>query len=578
VFERSTKRFGSLRASTEAAATMSTHEVFNQSTPLVDVDLHGSDRALAEAVSHEGGGWAEAELGVLGRELGSAAVLELGRLANLYPPVFKPYDRFGRRLDEVEFHPAWHELMKRLIGAGVHALPWSDPRPGAQVARAAKYFMFAQVENGTQCPTTMTYAVMPVMQKLAASVGAIREHWLPKLLSREYDPASAPVERKRSVLMGMGMTEKQGGSDVRTNTTRADYVGDSTYGAEYRLTGHKWFFSAPQCDAHLVLAQTDPDSPAGITCFFLPRYLPDGSRNAIRIQRLKDKVGNRSNASSEVEFDGARAWAVGEPGRGISTILEMGALTRFDCAIGSAGQMRAVVAGALHHASQRKAFNRRLSEHALMRNVLADLALESEAATALVLRLARAYDERGRDPLQEALCRVLTPAAKYWICKRGPTVGAEAMEVVGGNGYVEEAPLGRFYRELPLNSIWEGSGNVMCLDVLRALTKTPACREALREELSAAHGRDARYDAFVAGLLRDLQNAEIPEEEARRLSERIALAVQAALLIRHAPEYVSQGFCASRLAPDGAGWGRASGTLPRGVDLVRIMERASPDA
>ena len=555
---------------------MATHEVFNQAAPLVDVNLFATDRALADALTREGAGAAAPALQALGAELGSSAMQEQGRLANAYPPIFRPFDRAGRRIDEVEFHPAWHALMARLIGEGVHADPWVQPGPGAQVARAAKYFLFSQVENGTQCPTTMTYAVVPVMQKFAAAVPAVAQDWLPKILSRAYDPASAPVAAKRGVLLGMGMTEKQGGSDVRSNTTRAELAGRSRYGDEYRLTGHKWFFSAPQCDAHLVLAQTDPGSPAGITCFLVPRWLPDGSRNAIRVQRLKDKVGNKSNASSEVEFEGATGWPVGEVGRGIPTILEMGTLTRLDCAIGSAGQIRFVVAMALHHAAQRSAFGRKLVEQPLMRNVLADLALESEAATALVLRLARAYDGRAAgDPLADGLCRVLTPAAKYWICKRGPTVGAEAMEVLGGNGYVEDAPMGRFFRELPLNSIWEGSGNVMGLDVLRALGRTPACREALEAEFAAARGGDARLDAHAERLRAELRRPEVDEFSARRLTESIALGVQASLLVRHAPAAVADAFCASRLG-EAAGWGRAFGTLPAGIAPSPLIERAMP--
>lgn len=555
---------------------MATHEVFNQAAPLADVNLFATDRALADALTREGAGASAAALHALGAELGSAALQEQGRLANAYPPVFRPFDRAGRRIDEVDFHPAWHALMARLIGEGVHADPWARPGPGAQVARAAKYFLFSQVENGTQCPTTMTYAVVPVMQKFAAAVPAVADDWLPKILSRDYDPTSAPAGAKRGVLLGMGMTEKQGGSDVRTNTTRAELAGRSRYGDEYRITGHKWFFSAPQCDAHLVLAQADPGSPAGITCFFVPRWLPDGTRNAIRVQRLKDKVGNKSNASSEVEFEGATGWPVGEVGRGIPTILEMGTLTRLDCAIGSAGQIRFVVAAALHHAAQRKAFGRRLVEQPLMRNVLADLALESEAATALVLRLARAYDGRAAgDPLADGLCRVLTPAAKYWICKRGPTVGAEAMEVLGGNGYVEDAPMGRFFRELPLNSIWEGSGNVMCLDVLRALGRTPACREALEAEFAAAKGGDARLDAHAGRLLAALRRPDVDESSARRLTEALALGVQGALLVRHAPKAVADAFCGSRLGEE-AGWGRALGTLPANIDPGPLLERAMP--
>jgi putative acyl-CoA dehydrogenase len=560
---------------------MPTHEVFNQSTPLADTNLFANDAALMAAAVSQHAGWANNELHALGATLGRAAVLDLGRLANQFPPQFKPFDRSGRRIDTVEFHPAWHQLMALLIGSGVHADPWADPKPGAQVARAAKYLMFAQVENGVQCPVTMTFAVVPVMQKLAQSVPAIARDWLPRLLSHDYDPSDAPAASKRGLLMGMGMTEKQGGSDVRSNTTTAELVGNSDYGTEYLLTGHKWFFSAPQCDAHLVLAQTEPGTSAGISCFFVPRILPDGKRNAIRVQRLKDKVGNKSNASSEVEFEGASGWLVGQAGRGIPTILEMGSHTRLDCAIGSAGQIRAVVAMALHHASERSAFGKRLIEQPLMQNVLGDLALESEAATFLALRLAASYDARTASASEAALCRLLTPAAKYWICKRGPMVGAEAMEVMGGNGYVEDAPMGRFYRELPLNSIWEGSGNIMCLDVQQAFSRSPDCRDALLQELALARGANARYDAFLAALNQDLRGAStglarteavMQDASARRLTERIALAMQASLLLRNSAPCMADAFCAARLAGDG----HTFGTLPVGLDLAAMVARGAP--
>jgi len=438
--------------------------------------------------------------------------------------------------------------------------------------RAAKYLLFSQVENGAQCPVTMTYAVVPVMQRYAAKVPSVARDWLPRLLSRDYDPASRPVDGKRGVLMGMGMTEKQGGSDVRANTTYAEPDGAGDWGERYRITGHKWFFSAPQCDAHLVLAQTDRHSPAGLSCFFLPRWRADGTRNAIRVQRLKDKVGNRSNASSEVEFEAAEAYLVGEIGRGVPTILEMGTHTRLDCAIGSAGIMRAVLTQALHHVRERAAFGRRLAEQPLMQSVLADLALESEAAMRLVLRLARAFDGRqAHDEHEALLLRVLTPAAKYWVCKRLPAVAAEAMEVMGGNGYVEEAAFARFYREAPLNSIWEGSGNVMCLDVLRALGRVPAVRDTLAAELDSARGGDRHYDAFVGRLVADLARTDIDESQARSLTERIALAMQGALMLREAPTKVAEAFCAARLS--GAG-GLTFGTLPTGLDAAALMERA----
>jgi putative acyl-CoA dehydrogenase len=550
-----------------------THEVTNQSTPFVDRNLYEIDQAFQEGVARLGAGWADTELQSLGARLGSAEVMEWARLANAFPPQLRNFDRSGRRIDEVEFHPAWHEVMRLMIGAGVHADPWADPKPGAQVARAAKYLLFSQVENGAQCPVTMTYAVVPVMQRYAAAVPAIAREWLPRILAHDYDPASRPIAGKRGALLGMGMTEKQGGSDVRTNTTFAELEGHGDWGDRYRVTGHKWFFSAPQCDAHLVLAQTDRGSAAGLSCFLMPRWRADGSRNAIVLQRLKDKVGNRSNASSEVEFDGAEAYRVGEIGRGVPTILEMGIHTRLDCAIGSAGILRALLTHALHHARERAAFGRRLAEQPLMRSVLADLALESEAATLLVLRLARAFDGRhAHDEHEALLARVLTPAAKYWVCKRLPAAAAEAMEVMGGNGYVEEGPFARFYREAPLNSIWEGSGNVMCLDVLRALSKVPAVRDELTAELGAARGADPHYDAFIGSLASDIARTEFDESEARRLTERIALAMQAGLLLRGDAPAVAGAFCASRLAAGTSGY--TFGTLAAGIDPVPLLQRA----
>ncbi|WP_093555225.1 isovaleryl-CoA dehydrogenase [Pseudoduganella namucuonensis] len=551
-----------------------THEVTNQPAPFENVNLFLCDPALMAALEREGGGAAAAELSALGAQLGGAGVLELARLANEHGPRLRNFDRGGRRVDEIEFHPAWHELMRLLIENGAHSSAW-DGAPGAQVARAAKYLLFGQVENGSQCPVTMTYAAVAALRhapRLAA-------RWLPKILSREYDPRPLPVAQKRGALVGMGMTEKQGGSDVRANTTRAAPVPPSEaralFGEEgedvYRLVGHKWFFSAPQSDAHLVLAQTGDDGGTGPSCFLVPRILPDGARNQIRVQRLKDKLGNRSNASSEVEFTGAYGWLLGERGRGIPTILEMGGHTRLDCVLGSAGAMRAALTHALHHARQREAFGRKLSEHPLMRNVLADLALESEAATALSLRLARCFDEIA-DPAQAMLARILTPAGKYWVCKRGPGFGAEAMEVIGGSGYVEESPLARLYREFPVNSIWEGSGNVMCLDLLRAFAKSPAAAEALGAELALAGG-DAAHARYTAALLADLRQGTRDEYGARLLAERIVLAVQAGLLLRHAPAFVSGAFVATRLAREPGG---AYGRLPAGVDCGAILERALP--
>ncbi|WP_027867536.1 isovaleryl-CoA dehydrogenase [Massilia alkalitolerans] len=557
-----------------------THEVLNQAAPFADVNLFRCDAALREAVEREGAGWAGAALDALGAELGRAEILDLARLANVHGPRLVSHDRMGNRIDEIEFHPAWHRLMSLLIGAGAHSAPWLDPRPGAQVARAAQYLLFGQVENGAQCPVTMTFASVPALRR----VPALAATWLPKILSNDYDPRSLPVAHKRGALVGMGMTEKQGGSDVRANTTRAAPIlpGEATerFGAEgegaWRIVGHKWFFSVPQSDAHLILAQTDEaGSAAGmpdhLSCFFVPRFLPDGSRNPIRVQRLKDKLGNRSNASSEVEFQGAVGWMVGAPGRGIPTILEMGGYTRLDCVLGSAGIMRAALCHALHHARGRSVFGRVLSEQPLMQNVLADLALESEAATAFALRLARCFDQAD-DPAQALLGRILTPAGKYWICKRGPAFGAEAMEVMGGNGYVEDGPLARIYRELPVNSIWEGSGNVMCLDVLRALGKSlPEARAALAAELEPARGLDARFDAHAARLLDELPTLAGIESGARRLAERLVLAVQGALLLRHAPGYVADAFVASRIACEPGG---AFGRLPASSDCAAILARA----
>jgi putative acyl-CoA dehydrogenase len=551
-----------------------THEVFNQAPPFADVNLFACDLPLQEALSREGAGWAAPSLERLGAMLGAADILDLGRQANANPPRLVNFDRSGRRIDEVEFHPAWHALMELMIGAGVHASPWDSGQPGAQVARAAQFLLFGQVENGAQCPVTMTYASVPALRQ----AGALAEQWLPKILSRQYDRRSLPVGQKRGALIGMGMTEKQGGTDVRANTTRAEPAdpdemlgrfGAAGAGA-WRIVGHKWFFSAPQSDAHLILAQAGEAGSAGLSCFFVPRFLPDGSRNDIRVQRLKDKLGNRSNASSEVEFCGAFGWLVGQVGRGIPTILEMGSHTRLDCVIGSAGIMRAALTHALHHARGRAAFGRKLAEQPLMQNVLADLALESEAATAFALRLARCFDQC-EDPAQALLARILTPAGKYWLCKRGPGFCFEAMEVMGGNGYVEDGPLARLYREAPVNSIWEGSGNVMCLDLLRAFGKTPAAREALAAELALAGDANADFSACAARLVADLAGPQADEYGARRLAERIVVALQAALLLRHAPPFVADAFVRSRIAAEAGG---AYGRLPAGVDCAAILARA----
>ncbi len=535
-------------------------EVTNQPPPLDPYDLFASDVVLREAVSREKAGWAQAELAALGARLGKPETVTLGFAANRNPPVLKSFDRFGHRVDEVEFHPAWHELMGMACEAGLHSSPWAKPQAGAHVARAAGFYMLMQIESGVCCPLAMTYGSVTTLQK-APDVAA---DWLPRVFARRYDAHFMPAREKQGALLGMGMTENQGGSDLRTNTSRAEPAGDGTF----RLYGHKWFLSAPMCDAFLVLAQ----SGNGLSCFFMPRWTPDGARNAVQINRLKDKLGNKSNASSEVEFNGAFAQLVGEEGRGIPTIIEMSNFTRLDCAVGSSGLMRQVLAQAIHHARHRSAFQKKLVDQPLMENVLADLALETEAATMLAMRVARAYDED--DEASLVVRRALTPAAKFWICKRAPFVAAEAMEVLGGNGYVEESIMPRIYRETPVNSIWEGSGNVMCLDVLRALARLPSAPAVLAAEFDCD---DARVRRFSERLLARLASAERNDEtQARALVRELVLALQAALMRRHAPAAVADAFCASRL--DAAGGGSVFGLLPRGIDLRAILERAAPAA
>jgi len=541
-----------------------THRVSNQTPPLENYDLFGANRPLQEAFAREGAARDAPWLAARGAELTTPGMLALARDANVNPPVLKLFDGTGHRRDEVEFHPAYHTLMAWLKRHGASAGPWAEPAAGAHVKRAALYMMYAEIEDGTLCPTTMTYAVVPSL----ARDPALAAEWLPRVHSPEYDPRFIPAREKRGVTLGMGMTEKQGGSDVRANTTTAEPLGNG----RYRIVGHKWFFSAPMSDAFLILAQ----APGGLSCFLLPRFTDDGHVNDIRIQRLKEKLGDRSNAGSEVEFWGAEASLVGEEGRGIPIILEMGTYCRLDCVLGTAGLMRQALTQALHHAAHRQAFGARLVDKPLMRNVLADLALESEAATALALRLAGAFDRLG-DERETLLRRVLMPAAKYWICKRGPSLAAEAMEVLGGNGYVEDGTMPRIYRQMPLNSIWEGSGNVMCLDVLRALAKEPRCRDALDAELAAAAGRDRRFDDFVAGAKDAWRDPGNLEGRARDVAQAIALAGQGALLLRHAPDYVADAFCASRLATPGFGGG-AFGTLPASCDFAAIIARAWPDA
>jgi putative acyl-CoA dehydrogenase len=552
-------------------ASRVTHEVTNQVPPLIGHDV-SADPALLAAVASQEAGWALAELRQVGALAGSAEVIEFARLANENPPRLRTHDARGFRIDEVEFHPAWHQLMDTAVRHGLHAAPWATSTPGAHVARAAKFYVWAQAEAGHGCPISMTYSVVPALRH-APDLAARFE---PLLASAHYEPGLRPPDGKAGLLAGMAMTEKQGGSDVRANTTRAEPAGDGSY----LVTGHKWFCSAPMCDLFLILAQAMPtrgQSQAGLTCFLLPRVLPDGTPNGMRLQRLKDKLGNRSNASAEVEYDDAVAWPVGELGAGVATIIEMVSSTRLDCLLGSAAAIRQAVVQASHHAAHRRAFGAVLADQPAMTAVLADLALESEAATTLAIRLAAAADRTARgDTAEAALLRIALPAAKHWVCKRAPAVVVEALECLGGNGYVEESVLPRLYRDAPLNSIWEGSGNVTALDLLRALARTHGGIEALATELRLADGLDHRLDQEVDSLLGDLALASTAaQHDARRLAGRLAVLLQAALLVRCAPAPVSEAFLASRLGEPAGPSGPAGpfGTLPRGLDLTSLVDR-----
>jgi putative acyl-CoA dehydrogenase len=540
-----------------------THEVLNQVPPLTGFDV-ADDDALLTALHREGGGWADAELHELGLLAGSARIQDHARLANINKPVLRTHDARGHRVDEVDFHPSWHELMGIAVSHGLHAAPWSDSRPGAHVARAAKFMVWTQAEAGHGCPISMTYACVPALRQ-APDLAAAYE---PLLAAKVYDPGLRVPSTKGGLLSGMAMTEKQGGSDVRANTTRATPAGDGTY----LLTGHKWFCSAPMCDMFLVLAQ----APEGLSCFLLPRVLPDGSRNSMLIQRLKDKLGNTSNASSEVEYDEAVAWPVGPPGRGVPTIINMVSATRLDCVLGSAAAMRQATVLAANYASQRTAFGVSLIDHPAMTAVVADLTLESEAATTLALRLAGAADRAARgDAAEAALLRVALPAAKYWICKRTPMITAEALECLGGNGYVEDySPMPRLLRDSPLNSIWEGSGNVTALDVLRALARAPDAADALLGEIDLADD-DPRVVAAATSLRVALKEAAPDGRNARMLAGQLTVTLQAALLARHAPAAVADAFCATRLVPGSVGPGAPFGNLPDGLDLAGILVRSA---
>ncbi len=545
-----------------------THEVANQPPPLENYNTFETDRVLAEALRREGGEWAEDHVSGIGAAAGRAETIRWAFEANDNPPRLRTHDRYGNRVDEVSFHPAWHSLMRLAVSWGLHSLPWSEPQSGAHVARAAGFILLP--EAGIGCPLSMTYSVVPPLRKQPE----IAAEWEPRFASLEYDGERlVPAPDKKGALCGMGMTEKQGGSDVRANTTTATPLNGGGPGAEYEITGHKWFFSAPMCDAFLVLAQ----APSGLSCFFMPRFTPDGERNRIHLQRLKDKLGNRSNASSEVEFRGAWAQLVGEEGRGVPTIIEMVNHTRLDCSLGGAAGMRHGVVQAIHHCTYRSAFGKLLIDQPLMQNVLADLAIESEAATISAMRLARAYDEAiaGDESAQE-FKRLANAVLKYWICKRAPMHAGEALECLGGNGYVEESGMPRLYREAPLNSIWEGSGNVQCLDVLRAMARNPVAVEAFATEVGEGAVADSRLDEFGRRLRDDLaSDPETLEYRARSLVERMALALQASLLVRYGDPAVADAFCASRLADDSL---RALGTLPAGTDFGRIIERHAPTA
>ncbi|WP_122585775.1 acyl-CoA dehydrogenase family protein [Pseudomonas viridiflava] len=538
-----------------------THEVTNQPPPLDGANLYRIDLPLQQWSKRYGAGWAESRIDAYGA-LAGGPLMEAGFLANQNKPLFASHDRYGHRIDLIEFHPAYHQLMNTAIEHGIPSLPWTDPQPGAHVARAAMSYLHTQADPGSGCPLTMTFASVPAL-RLQPDLAGI---WLPKVLSTQYDLRNLGIAHKTGATIGMAMTEKQGGTDVRSNTTRAWPVGAGGPGQAYELVGHKWFCSAPMCDAFLTLAQTDK----GLSCFLLPRHRPDDTRNEFYIQRLKNKLGNWSNASCEVEFRGALAWMIGEEGRGVATIIEMVAMTRFDCMIGSCALMRQALTQAIHHCAHRSVSGRLLAEQPLMQNVLADLALESEAALALTLRMGRALDHLDESH-ESRFVRLVTAVGKYWICKRAPAMINEAAECLGGAGYVEDSILPRLYREAPVNSTWEGSGNVQCLDVLRALSKEPGVLDALFDELGDGHG-DRRLAAHITALKGAFTDLSDIQYRARQLTEDIAVALQAKLLLEAGNAAVSDGFIAGRIAAGG----RVYGALPRGVDVETLVSRASP--
>ncbi len=550
--------------STTTLEQTTTHDVLNQTPPLVDYNVYTWDKVLMDCARREGVGALEQDLVDFGRIAGSAEVIEWGAQANKHEPTLKTHDRYGNRIDEVEYHPAWHHLMKLAAEHKLHSSPWKNPEPGAHVARAIKMMIAGQIESGHGCPISMTYSIIPALRKQPE----LSSWWEPRLTSSSYDQRALPVDQKTGALAGMAMTEKQGGSDVRANTTQAVPVGDTIFGApQYMLTGHKWFCSAPMSDVFLVLAQ----APRGLSCFLVPRWTPDGVRNNFFIQRLKDKLGNRSNASAEIELNKCFGLLIGEEGRGIATIIEMVNYTRLDCALGSAALQRQSLIQAIHHTSHRQAFGKLLFSHPLMQNVLADLSLESEAATTLAIRIARSYDR----PEEAAFRRLATAVGKYWLSKRTPSFVAEALECLGGNGYTEDFPLARLFRESPLNSIWEGCGNVICLDVLRTIEREPECLEAFLCELEISCGQHPVYDRYLCELIENLQQPLSDAEFGmRRVVEQMALCLQASLLIQHSPDFVWQEFCQSRLAENHRS---VFGTLSRSAGVPEILHRATPN-
>ncbi len=544
-----------------------THEIQNQPLPLENYNAYDTDVALKESVTTFNPSAPERSLQSFGQRCGSREFIELGFQANQHKPELYTHDRYGRRVDEIRFHPAYHRLMQVSLEEGIHSYHWTSSDPGAHVTRAAKSYLMNQIEAGHCCPITMTSAAIPTLKRQPE----IYNEWAPKIMHCSYDPRNVSHLEKQAVTIGMAMTEKQGGSDVRQNSTKAFPIGKTGPGELYELVGHKYFVSAPMCDAFLVLAQT----PSGVSCFLVPRWRPDGSKNPLQIQRLKNKMGNVSNASSETELRGALGWMIGAEGKGVSAILEMVAMTRFDCMIGSAGIMRQAVMQATHHCHQRVAFSKKLSEQPLMQNVLADMIIESEAALAASMRLAHALDASETNDAEKNLVRIGTAIGKYWVCKRVPSLAYEAMECIGGSGVMEDSIMPRLFRESPVNSIWEGSGNVQCLDMLRAMHRNPESLESFMAELNLASGRHTAFDRKVDALQRELSDPQDVEYRSRAIVENMGLCFQAATLLRFGNSAVAAAFCEARLKNENKGW--VYGTLPREVDCRMLIERSTPN-